>query len=58
MVNAGGMLSIFAALILNGMDYTVGIVATINTCLFSECGNADIAGAERMEGLLDFAATC
>lgn len=58
LVNAGGMLSISAALISNGMDYTVAIVATINTGHSSECRNADIDEGERVERVLDLGATC
>ena len=44
MISAGGVLSISAALILNGMDYTATV---INNCLFLKCGGADIHGAGR-----------
>ena len=52
MMNADGKFPIRSI----SMDCTVAIVA-INTCLFSDTWNADIDGAERMEGLLDFGAT-
>ena len=58
MVNAGGVLSISAAITSNGMKSTIAIIATNNTCLLSESEIADIDGAERVEGLLDFGATC
>ena len=55
-MNADALLSTSAAVRSNSRDYTVAVVATMNNCLFSECGNADVDGAEengrvaRLEG--------